>query len=359
MHRRDFLRNTAACTALAGAGLWTTDALAVGRTPGPGDVVKVTHPGMMGSQYPVPAVAREMVHAAVKTLTGEDDVGRAFGRFVAPSQKVGIKVNCLAGRLSSTSREVAYAVVEGVRAAGVPDANIVIFDQYPWALLQARYLREQEGVVAVRTVHHDEVPNAFEDEFRTQGVRARFAKNFLWCDTVINVPVVKDHNLAGVTCAFKNIVCGVIDAPPHLHRTMNESLAQFWLMPEIQSRVGLIVCDASVIQYSNGPKLAMEFRKPTNSVYATTDPVAMDAIATTLVESARAEARLPPSPASAEPPATSRSEPRWAWASPPPPRCASRKSPWAPADKGSRSGVLTAGNHAETHRILPGTRGRR
>lgn len=291
MDRRDFLRTTGAAAALAGTGLLSRSAFAT-RTAGPGDVVKVTHPGMMGRQFPVPEIARDMVFTAVQRLTGETDPGRAFGHFVSARDKVGVKVNCLAGRFSSTSREVAYAVVEGVRRAGVPDANIVILDQYPWALLQARYLApDLPG--AVRTVHHDEVPDAFTDEFRLVGCRVRWAKNFLACDKVISVPVIKDHNLAGITCAFKNIACGVIDAPPHIHRAIHEVMPRLYASDEVRSRLALIVTDASVIQYSNGPKVALEFRKPLNTIYATTDPVAMDAIARDVVEAARAEHRLP------------------------------------------------------------------
>jgi uncharacterized protein (DUF362 family) len=292
MDRRDFLRTTGSVAAIAGTGLWTTSAWAVPRPPGPGDVVKVVHPQMVTGQFPDPAIARDMVFTAVKRLTGEDDPGRAFGHFVGPNDKVGVKVNCLAGRHSSTSREVAYAIVEGVRLAGVPDDKIAIFDQYPWALLQGRYLRDVER--PVRTIHHDEVPNAFTEETRIHGCRFRWAKNFLAFDKVINVPIIKDHNLSGVTCAIKNVVCGVIDLPPRLHRVIHEAMPRVWASDEIRSRVSLTVCDAGVIQYSNGPKVALEFRKPMNTVYATTDPIAMDAIARDLVEAARAEHRLPP-----------------------------------------------------------------
>ena len=291
MHRRDFLRTTGATAAFAGSGLFSASAFAA-RTPGPGDVVQVTHPGMMGRTFPVPEVAQQMVFTAVQRLTGETDPGRAFGRFVSRSDKVGVKVNCLAGRFSSTSREVAYAVVEGLRRAGLPDDNICIFDQYPWALLQARYLAP-ELAGAVRTVHHDEVADGFTDEFRLLGCRVRWAKNFLACDRVISVPVIKDHNLAGITCAFKNVACGVIDAPPHIHRAIHDVMPLLYASDEVRSRLALIVCDASVIQYSNGPKVDLEFRKPLSTVFATTDPVAMDALARDAVETARTERRLP------------------------------------------------------------------
>src|SRR5207245_7807261 len=106
-----------------------------------GDVVRVVNPGLMpaGRVRPDPTVARQMVHEAVKRLCGESDLGAAFRRFVAPTEKVGIKPNCLAGRFSSTSRAVVDAIVDGVRAAGVPDDRILIFDQYPGNMAAAGF----------------------------------------------------------------------------------------------------------------------------------------------------------------------------------------------------------------------------
>jgi len=295
--RRTFLEASAA--AGVGAALFGIPSLArAARSPGPGFVVKVVDPAMYAGgrwrgAFPDPAVATTMVNKAVMRLAGETDVGRAFARFVSPSKKVGIKINVLGGRFSATSLEVTNAIVAGVRAAGVPDAQIQVFDQYEYGFRQGRYtLTDHPREGEIRTVNHDMV--GYSDEpFEVNGVRVKLVNSFLWCDEIISVPVLKDHDLAGITCAMKNLSCGVIDRPPRLHRTMNESIARFYAHDLIRSKVKLIVCDGAAVLYNNGPQNNSDFRNVHNAIYATTDPVAMDRIAHEVIEAERAAARLP------------------------------------------------------------------
>ncbi len=295
--RRELLR--ASASAAAGAAFLAMPGMArAARVPGPGQVVKVTSPAMYANgrwrgQFPDPAVATRMVHEAVKRLAAEEDVGAAFRRFVSPSEKVGIKINVLGGRFSATSLEVTNAIIAGVRAAGVPDAQIQVFDQYEYGFRQGRYeCTDRPGEGKIRTVHHEMV--GYSDEpFEVNGVRVKLVNSFLWCDSIISVPVLKDHDLAGVTCAMKNLSCGVIDRPPRMHRTMNESIARFYAHDSIRSKVKLIVCDGAAVLFNNGPINNADFRNVHNAVYATTDPVAMDRIAHEVIEAERAAARLP------------------------------------------------------------------
>jgi uncharacterized protein (DUF362 family) len=255
---------------------------------GPGHVVCVHKPGMRGRLFPYPDAAREAVHKAVTTLAGEADVGRAFGRFVTPEDRVGIKINMLGGRLSSTTKEVVDAIVEGVRVAGVPDANIMIFDQFGGNMRGGRYVwQEKEG--ALRVINHDVL--GYEQTLTTceGGGKGKLAKTLTWCTAVINVPVLKDHDTAGVTCAMKNMVFGCVERPPMMHLEIHTALPHFYALDAIRGRVRLIVCDGSFCLYDGGPKHNAAAHVTHDCVYATTDPVAMDAIALEVVEKYRAD----------------------------------------------------------------------
>jgi len=151
---------------------------------GPGHVVCAHKPGMRGRMFPYPVAAREAVHAAVAKLAGDDDLGRAFGRFVSKEDRVGIKINVLGGCLSSTTKEI-DAIVEGVRAAGVPDASIMIFDQYGGNMRGARYVW-QEKPGQLRVLNHDVL--GYEESVTTceGGGRGKLAKTLTWCTAVIN-----------------------------------------------------------------------------------------------------------------------------------------------------------------------------
>lgn len=255
---------------------------------GPGHVVEVHKPGMRGRLFPYPDAAREAVHKAVTTLAGEGDLGRAFGKFVSPDDRVGIKINVLGGRLASTTKEIADAIVEGVRAAGVPDANIMIFDQFGGNMRGARYVW-QEKPGQLRVINHEVL--GYEETVTAceGGGRGKLAKTLTWCTAVINAPVLKDHDTAGVTCAMKNMVFGCVERPPMMHQQIHTALPHFYALDAIRGRVRLVVCDGSFCLYDGGPKHNPSASATHDRVYATTDPVAMDTIALEVVEKYRAE----------------------------------------------------------------------
>jgi uncharacterized protein (DUF362 family) len=248
-------------------------------------VVKVHMPGMRGNMFPHADAARVMVDRAVTTLTGLSDPGRAWQRFVRPDDRVGIKVNCLGTRLSSSMKEVAYAVAQAVRAIGVPDGNIAIFDQFPGNMMGGRY-QAQKNPARLRVLINDDL--GFESELkRTGAARARLAKTLTWATAIINLPPIKDHDLAGVTCAMKNMTFGTVEKPHVNHRVIHEAIPHLWALEEIRGRVRLNLVDGSFILYDGGPKHNPRAHAIHDSIYATTDPVAMDTIALELLDGLR------------------------------------------------------------------------
>jgi len=145
--RRDALRLGAVAAAAGALGLFPRVSGAASPTvpvdvSGPGHVVKVHLPGMRRGPFPDPAAARLMVDAAVTSLAGETDPGRAWLRFVGPRDRVGIKVNCLGTRMASTMPEVTTAIADAIRSVGVPDANIVVFDMFGSNMAGGRYVAD-------------------------------------------------------------------------------------------------------------------------------------------------------------------------------------------------------------------------
>ena len=257
------------------------------RIPPPGHVVRVRMPGMRDGIFPRPDAARRMIDAAVTALAGEADPGRAWLSFVSPSDRVAIKVNCLGTRMVSTMREVAFAVADAIRDAGVPDANILVFDMFASNMMGGRY-DVRSNPSRMRVLAHAD--NPYQKAWRETGpARARFSDLLLWSTAVINVPPIKDHDLAGVTCCMKNMSFGTVEKPHLNHAVVNEAIARLWSLEEIRGRVRLNVIDGSTVLYDGGPKFNRAAFVPHECVYATTDPVAMDAVAYELIELLRAE----------------------------------------------------------------------
>jgi len=296
--RRDAMKLGAAAASAGVLGLASGEASANEPPPalkklraldmGPGHVVEVHKPGMFGRNFPHAEAAKEAVDKAVKTLAGELDLAKAWGRFVNRDDRVGIKINVLGGRLSATMKEVVDPIVEGVKLAGVPEENIMIFDQFGGNMRGARYAW-QDRPGKLRVLNHEVF--GFEEEYTRAegGGKGKLAKTLTWCTAVINVPILKDHDLAGITCAMKNMVFGCVERPPMMHREIHTAMPHFYALEEIRGRVRLTICDGSFCLYDGGPKHNAKAHTAHDRIYATTDPVAMDAVCLSVVEGYRAE----------------------------------------------------------------------
>ena len=242
---------------------------------GPGHVVKVHMKGMRSGMFPDPKASRVMVDKAVTALTGETDAGRAWLKFIAPTDRVLIKINCLGTRMLSSMREVVLAVADAVRQAGVPDANILLLDMFASNMMGGRY-DQQKNPRKMRVIAHNEA--GYQKGWIQAGpAKAKFSDLLLWSTAVINVPPIKDHDLAGVTCTMKNMTFGTVEKPHINHRIVNEAIAHLYAREEIRSRVRLNIVDGSRILYDGGPKFRGSSHALHECIYATADPVAMDA----------------------------------------------------------------------------------
>ncbi len=299
MNRRDAIKLTAASVAGATAAAtfgFSTETKAETRVSttgtGPGHVVKVHMPGMRVGAYPHPDAARMMVDRALTALTGESSVKNAWHRFISPDEKIGIKVNCLGTRWVSSMKEVVFAIADSLRDAGVPNENMLIFDMFASNMMGGRY-DQQPNPRKIRVLAHKDY-NRY-GEWKTAGpAKAKFTKLFLDCDSIINVPPIKDHDLAGVTCCMKNVTFGCVEKPHINHEKVNEALAHLWSLEDVRSRVKLNIIDGSTILYDGGPKANRRALVPHECIYATTDPVAMDSVAYELIENLRKQNGLRP-----------------------------------------------------------------
>lgn len=292
MNRREALKHCAAAAAVGTLGL-LPGKLTAKQSSGalsaavPGHVVKVHMEGMRAGMFPDPAASRQMVDKAVCTLVGETDAGRAWSKFVNPTDRVLIKVNCLGTRMMSSMREVALAVADAVRDSGVQDANIVILDMFASNMMGGRY-EQQTAASKMRILAHKN--GTYQNTWVEAGpARARFSDYYLWSTAVINLPPIKDHDLAGVTCTMKNMTFGTVEKPHLNHAKVNEAVAHLFAHDEIRGRVRLHIIDGSRILYDGGPKFSGSSHALHECIYATCDPVAMDTVARELIENLRAE----------------------------------------------------------------------
>jgi uncharacterized protein (DUF362 family) len=297
MHsRRDFLVGAGSSALAAGAAhlLGEPRAHAVA-TVTRGHVVQIVDGRLTAAKNnrPVEAIAKQMLARAIVELTGKKKPEDAWAALFSAKDTVGIKINCLGHPFMSTTPEVVNAVIAGLRSAGVVDDKIVVFDHFGGQMRWSRFpLRDAAG--AVRYVHNKQW--GFESAWRSLPAgKTKLSQVLLKVDKVVSVPVIKDHDLAGVTCALKNMAFGCIVNPGAHHKNgCDPGIANIYNLPEVKDRVRLIVLDGAYMQYDGGPKHNAAARVPLSSLYLTTDPVALDKLAWEKIDELRVAKRLRP-----------------------------------------------------------------
>jgi uncharacterized protein (DUF362 family) len=309
--RRAFLGGLAAGAALIGGA---PEAIAQGlaaRPPAgfyplaiPGKVVRVSKGNTLqpNGLWPTESAAKLLLERAMAELTGKSDLGAAFAKFVHKDDKVAIKPNGIAGRKGATmasNKELVLEIVRGVMAAGVPAANIMIYEQYPSFLAGTR-VADRAGVLdpafpaGIRAAVHEN-KDATMAEIKVMGIGTKFVRPLTEATAVINVSNIKDHSICGFTGAMKNITHGSTINPHAFHaHNASPQIAELYAQDIVKSRVRLHIADAFKIIYDEGPLDKNPKRRvPHESVYASTDPVALDVIGWELIEKWRRENNLP------------------------------------------------------------------
>lgn len=272
----------------------------------PGKVVRVTRPGSLqdNGAYPKPEAAQAMLEAAMTALTGKPTLREAFACFVHPDDVVAIKPNGIAGRKTmkmATNVELLAAIARALLDVGVPADKITIFEQYRDFLYATRCVTDRDTLAPAPemppglryAVHLNK--EAEMDKITVGGVGTRYVTPFTSATVVINVSQMKDHSICGFTGAMKNITHGS-NVNPHEFHAHNASpqIAHLYAQEVVRSRVALHLTDAFQVIYDEGPiDVNPRRRAPHESIYAATDPVALDVVGWEVIEAFRKENGLP------------------------------------------------------------------
>lgn len=233
-----------------------------------------------------------LLDRAIATYTGIENPVAAWKHIVPEGQVIGLKTNGLGGRGICTHAVLVMAICERLQQAGVKPGNIVIWDRNARDL-QVCGLTINTDPSRVRCFGSD--VSGYEDQPVAFGsaVNVKLSKILTReCGMVIGVPILKDHELAGVTFAMKNMY-GVVQKPFELHAAgCNPAVADLNAIPAVRDKVRFTIGDAMSSVYDGGPGFHPEHLWYPNALIVGEDRVAVDHTAWQMIERKRAEAGM-------------------------------------------------------------------
>ena len=219
----------------------------------------------------------QMYTKAIEALGG-------MGKFVKKGQKVVVKPNIgwnkTPEEAANTNPELVTAIIKDCFKAGA--AEVVVFDRTcdEW---QDCY--KNSGIEAAAKAAGAKIAFAHEEKYFQEvslpkGLRMKTTKiheAILNCDVWLNVPILKSHGGAKITCAMKNYM-GILWDRGYMHSNdLQQTIAD---LVGYDKRPALNIVDAYRVLTRNGPKgRTIEDVQIGKALFMSTDIVAVDTAA--------------------------------------------------------------------------------
>ena len=249
----------------------------------------------------------ELIDQAMMKFTGRASAKEAWRDIVLPDDIVGIKINPLGGPELSTHPIIVDKIVEGLYGAGVLKKQIIIWDRFESHLLNAGYpIKQDEG--EVQTIASDTEGIGYDDEVfyesgkdsvnrrENESTRSRYSRIVTeHVDVLINVPVLKHHEMAGISGCLKNLAFGSVDNTRRFHGKpiyCNPAIAEIMEHKVLKDKLTLNIVDGLVASFDRGPIYHAESTWKYGSLFIGTDPVILDVLVLQTINQKREEMEL-------------------------------------------------------------------
>lgn len=220
-------------------------------------------------------------------LTGESKIATAISKYL-PSGIIGMKTNCLARRMNSTPVALVDALSDLLVKAGFAEDDLVVWERTSRELVDAGFTLNVASH-SRRCLGTDTAGVGYSEEFYNFGDVDSLVSRIMTevVDYNINLPVLKDHSVAGLSGGLKNMY-GAIHNPNKWHgNNCDPYCAHVSNLGPIKTRNRLTITNAIRVQYNGGPGFIAEYVSDYGGVIFSDDPVAADRVGLEIVEHLR------------------------------------------------------------------------
>ena len=221
----------------------------------------------------------EMIDESVRLAARRSSPAAAWNTLLKPDDVVGIKFNHIGQEVISTTEPFARQVVESLKRAGIAPERIMLIEAPEQLTHDLRTRRCPVGFSGPKVAF-----GSGEDELAAvlQEVTA-----------IINVPFLKTHSIAGMTCCLKNLSHALIRRPKLCHANgCSPFVGDILALPQIRPKLKLHLVNALRAVFDGGPTPSRHLLWRHCGILASTDPVATDAVATDILNDERSARKL-------------------------------------------------------------------
>jgi len=227
-------------------------------------VVDVRSAAALTDSLPDPVTVEELLDQGILYLTEAETLPEAWRAALGNARNVVIKFNSVGAQALATNDALARAIVARLRLAGYPREAITLVEA-------PHYLYDQLGVR--RPV------SGWGKSISVSGQVQPLARYFLEADAVINVPLLKTHQIAGMSCCMKNLSHAIIRHPARCHANgCSPYVGQVIGHPEVSRRIKLHVVNALRVVFNRGPDATPEDIGDYGGLLLGFDPLAIDLV---------------------------------------------------------------------------------
>jgi uncharacterized protein (DUF362 family) len=285
----------------------------------PGRVVHTKNSKAVVNDEPVEAEAYKMIEQSMLALTGQKSLKNAWRMFVSPGERIGLKVNPVAGKTLSTSHAVVKSVIKQLTESGIDKKYITIWDRREMELTDAGFTSENYPGIRIIGTEQKDATGSFVDkdgklygeknidkewfyfadvegtyDAETMPYMVNGGKNSYFTkivtqelDKIINIPILKNAG-GSITNAMKNLAFGAVSNTGRLHAKLwNDTCAEVCAFAPIRDKVVLNICDGLKGCFNGGPGANPQFFCNYNSILVASDAVALDRIAYDIIAEKR------------------------------------------------------------------------
>ncbi|MDD4052357.1 MAG: DUF362 domain-containing protein [candidate division Zixibacteria bacterium] len=219
---------------------------------------------------------------------------KALVKKLFPSGVVGMKISCLAHQNATPPALVDALSKILTQAAGISENNMIIWERTSRELQKAGYTLNASSF-GRRFLGTDAVGVGYREDFDSSGKANSRVTRILtdMADHSVNMPILKDHSIAGLSAGMKNMY-GAVSNPNKYHGdNCSPYAADVNNLAPIRTKHRLTIIDAIRVQYDNGPGFDPEHLYDYGGLILSVDPVAADRVGLEILEHVRARNKRP------------------------------------------------------------------